>query len=201
MLNSPQNYIIFYSKRCKFSEKFLNKLYSYNVELYKNFKKIDIDTGVKLPKYVTILPTIIIPDKNSKQIMYAADNAFKWLESMEQIKKNTNTNVTNNVSKIEEFDPFQMNGFSTNYSSISNSSLCDDESLPNKNYFNVNANSNYTLGVSAPKDDIKSDKIKEDSMNRTIEDYKAQRELDIQQPPSRQGGIPQTPNFQNNIKT
>jgi hypothetical protein len=189
MDNQEQKYILFFSKRCKYCEDFMNKLYKKNIELYRMFKKIDIDSNIKLPDYIKMVPTIIVPSSNNKPVLHSADNVFKWLDSVSNnSNKGSNNQTGNGVNNlntgnngIADFDPFQMNGFSTSYSSI------NDNVLPEKNFSQYSlASMDYTLGISAPNEEKKSDKLREgDTMSRTIEDFKAQRDAEIKKPISR----------------
>jgi hypothetical protein len=49
--------ILFYSNQCKFSEKLIEYINKNNLEKY--FKMINIDNEIKIPDYITIVPTII----------------------------------------------------------------------------------------------------------------------------------------------
>src|SRR3972149_10723758 len=98
-----QNYIVFYSKKCKYSEDFLNQLHRNNIDLYKKFKHVNIDNGIKLPKFITMVPTIIIPSNNGKNTIFAGNDVFKWLDLISQQKVDQQSKPN-----INEFDPYSM---------------------------------------------------------------------------------------------
>jgi len=195
-----QNYLVFYSKQCRHSEEFLNQLHRNNIELYKQFKQINIDNkSVKLPNYIKIVPTIIIPTSSGKNTMFAGNDVFKWLDSISQQKvQQTKQSQSNNINGmtsntmgggITDFDPFQMGGFSS-YSSLEGEGAMPTEGT---GFSSFNKNMDYTLGITAPpEEEFKSDKLKSDSTSRTLEDYQAQRDRDVKPQISRQGGAPAT---------
>lgn len=75
------SYTLFYSKKCKFSGEFINKLEQF-ININMNFKKICIDNmnnNIKqyLNKYkIKAVPTIIVNNN-----VYLGYEAFKWLDS------------------------------------------------------------------------------------------------------------------------
>ena len=200
-----QNYLVFYSKKCRHSEEFLNQLHRNHLDLYKQFKQINIDnTSVKLPNYIKVVPTIIVPTVSGKNTMFAGNDVFKWLDSISQQKiqqpKQAQAQAQAQADPINgtmggginNFDPFQMGGFST-YSSLEGDMLSEGTG-----FSLFSKDRDYTLGITAPPEEaFKSDKLKSDSTARTLEDYQAERDRDIRPPIQRQGGTPAMakPNF------
>lgn len=75
------SYTLFYSKRCKFSREFINKLENYT-NINMNFKKICVDSinptvQQYLNKYkIKAVPSIVVNNN-----VYLGYEAFKWLDS------------------------------------------------------------------------------------------------------------------------
>lgn len=80
-------YILFYSKKCKYSINFINILHKINARSYFGFICVDKDikTGVRTPQTmkfmkqfsITQVPSIIVNDQK-----YVGKNALLWLRSM-----------------------------------------------------------------------------------------------------------------------
>lgn len=91
--------ILFYSKKCIHSQKFLSQLYK-NQELYNSIYKISIEEPkVKIPRNITSVPTIVIKN-NHNFITYIGDEVFDWFRSISvntfNKKYDTNTSNTSN---------------------------------------------------------------------------------------------------------
>ena len=95
--------ILFYSKKCIYSQKFLSSLYK-NQELYNKIYKISIeDTNIKIPKQVKSVPTIIIKN-NSSFVTYVGEEVFKWFRSLSVNNFNNNykANEQNMIQNTEQ---------------------------------------------------------------------------------------------------
>jgi len=93
--------ILFYSKKCIHSQKFLKQLYK-NQELYNNIFRVSIEEpSVKIPRNVTSVPTLIIKNNNNF-ITYVGDEVFDWFRSVSMQNFNSkyeNKNTPNNISQ------------------------------------------------------------------------------------------------------
>ena len=106
-------FILFYSNKCKHSQKAIQIINKYNIDI----QKICIDDNkVKLPSFLKVVPTII--DKNNPQPL-EGNNVFGWLEqhSKEVVKEVKKTESTDG---IEPFFSNEMSGYSDHYSYIGN---------------------------------------------------------------------------------
>jgi len=134
--------ILFYSKKCIHSQKFLKQLYK-NQELYNNIFKVSIEEpSVKIPRNVKSVPTLIIKNNNNF-ITYVGDEVFEWFRSVSVQNYNDkyenssnnqvgNNQVPNNPHKnnsqqsgggIQCYDPIAMSGgFSDSFSNITDAS-------------------------------------------------------------------------------
>lgn len=118
--------IIFYSKKCDYSNKMLSFLEKYN--LTNNFKLIDIDTET-IPKDITVVPTIIDSDIN-KQLK--SKEAFEYLLNMKYFNIQTNNieykkNIPDNPPIVE--DKLAMNNLYTNICEINKSNEITEAEL------------------------------------------------------------------------
>ncbi len=73
--------ILFYSKFCDHSKKFLEGLYK--TKLFNSFFRICVDVrNIKLPDFVARVPTIIVYDKNEHRHILSDKSAFEWLNQI-----------------------------------------------------------------------------------------------------------------------
>lgn len=192
-MNNSQKYVIFYSEQCQHSKDFMNQLYK-NYDLYKKFMKINVDKVAKIPKMITVVPTIIVPGIPKP----LSDNtAFMWLKSINSNNNMNNgrndtmnggnisgNNVGNNMGNnmgnngIESFDPIAMSGFSDSFSSLDNGNPLD------KNFSFV-GRSNTDMITPPDDNQMNSNKVKTDSSSRIMEDLKMQRDREVAGPVQR----------------
>ena len=91
--------ILFYSKKCIHSQKFLSQLYK-NQELYNNVFKVSIEEPtVNIPKNVKSVPTLIIKNNNNFKT-YVGEEVFDWFRSI---------SVTNFNSKYDQSNSAPQN--------------------------------------------------------------------------------------------
>ena len=76
-MNNP--YVLFFSERCRHSEKFYNLLRQHG-KLHL-FRLVCVDNLRRIPKGITSVPTIIVPGYN---VPLVGDDVFNWLESILQ---------------------------------------------------------------------------------------------------------------------
>lgn len=104
-------YILFYSNRCLHSKEFLTIL-SKDSELNQKFNKINIDTGnVRIPPYVTSVPTAIITIEG-KPNKLVGTQIFNWYKQIRAKKQETEV--------IQDWDPSTMTGYSDGFSYLEN---------------------------------------------------------------------------------
>ena len=129
-----ENYILFYSNYCNFSKKFIQELYK--TPFYEKFQKISVDKNPKIPKEITMVPTIIVP-KMPKALV--AEEAFHWLNGMKQMmikqqeqpqqrqspgqgeEKGDPTNANYSMGAVTAYSN-TMDGFSDNFSFLTDES-------------------------------------------------------------------------------
>jgi len=129
-----ENYILFYSNYCNFSKKFVQELYK--TEFYEKFQKVCVDKNPRIPKEITMVPTIIVPRLQKPLV---AEEAFHWLNGMKQMvlqQQETPQNQPQQGKSEEKGDPTNLNysmgavtaysntmdGFSDSFSFLSNES-------------------------------------------------------------------------------
>ncbi len=177
---SNQKYIIFYSNQCRYSKEFLTELYK-NVDMYRKFVKVNIDTyNGKLPAYVKSVPTIIIPE-NGKNNIYVGDDVFSWLSSLSQ--SSNGPSIAGGIVSgggIMDYDPAGMGGFSDSFAYLEK-----DKSALDKNFAFVNRQD--TSMITPPDDSaLDEDKLKKEAAGRAMEELKASRDMEVPTPRVRQ---------------
>jgi thiol-disulfide isomerase/thioredoxin len=182
-------YLLFYSKKCKYSKKFVEILYDIGEDSF--FKMVDVaKIDGKYPplvkKYrVTEVPTAIVDGQ-----MYIGQDAFKWLERK---IKNINHTVSSQDTRVNKTPV--ISGYSADISSMGLSG--SDNFLGNNSFAALNVNQkietpdadtefqktpfvlpsdNITNGNTA-KDD-RPDRVSK--MDSDLEKLLAEREIDTQ---------------------
>jgi len=192
-----QNFIIFYSKQCQYSNEFLTELYK-NIDLYRKFHKIDVNnTRVRIPANIREVPSIIVPGPHGKQSVYVGDDVFNWLSQVTQTLRQQ-SNVQSNQKNMQQssqgnepmsYDPQAMGGgWSDGFVSLT------DESPMAKSFEfigNVQGLVGTTMGngmINPPPDDgiLDKEKMKNEAAARQMEDLIAQRDREVPQPTVRQ---------------
>ena len=79
---SNSRIILYYSKNCKHSQQILNTL-SRNSHLLNKFDLVDIAVH-KPPKYITAVPSLLIPKANQEADMLVGKSVFGWLNNVIQ---------------------------------------------------------------------------------------------------------------------
>ena len=163
-------FILFYSNKCKHSQKAIQIINKYNIDI----QKICIDDNkVKLPSFLKVVPTII--DKNNPQPL-EGNNVFGWLEhhSKEVVKEVKKTESTDG---IEPFFSNEMSGYSDHYSYIGNEN-------PMEHSFQFIGDNNINTSNANVSGDNSSDKSseKEKALSSDYEKLMEQRKNDMKIP-------------------
>jgi hypothetical protein len=169
-------YILFYSNFCSNSKEFITELYK--TKYYELFMKVCVDKkNIKIPKQITSVPTIIVPNYPRP---LTGGEAFFWLEGMGRInieKEQSNLGGQQQMGgpkkKVEgEFGnqtgsdsitPFsyEMKGYSDAYTYLDNNNALD------RNFSFLNGSGNQNLGgggnIPTPKEMGEFDKKQKDS--------------------------------------
>lgn len=183
-------YLLFYSDQCNDSKQFLSELYK-NIDLYRTFIKINIDTQrIKIPNYITHVPAIIVPNqKTGKKDIYQGDGPFQWLDSLSKRSGSSGGSaVSNQPGGVADFDPAGMSGFSDSYTFL-------DDTDPRDKQFTFLGKQNDTL-ITPPDDGLlnDSDKKGKEGMDRALEELQRARDASVPPPINRQGGA-SLPNY------
>ncbi len=176
-MNNQNQYILFYSANCSHSQTFLNMLQK-NPGLYNKFIKISVDDRkYKLPSFLTVVPTLVIPSQNGRMILTNND-VFKWLESKSSQSNTNNASNSNNanmsntteVKNSGEIQPYfssEMGGYSDQYSYLENAN-------PMSHSFAFLGDGNNKINT--PKDE---DLAKKDDLSKQFERFKNMRDSDV----------------------
>lgn len=119
-------YVIYYSNFCNNSKDLLKELGERS--LLQNFEKICVDNinklGIKLPNFLTDVPTILVPDYNKPLI---GIDAFKWIKwKLRKMNKNEG-----------DLNPYEDDGFSNAFSSLTDN---DNHTSSNSNFTSLASN-------------------------------------------------------------
>ena len=177
------NSVIFYSKKCKYSNKALKIISENNIPI----KPICIDDkSVKLPSFLKVVPTII---EQGTDRPLEGDFVFKWLESRIKKPMNSSSSSTNpqltssnpqtDNSQIQPFFSNEMSGYSDGYSYLNN------ESPMNHSYEFLNgipSNNQNNNQMTPQMNSNQNSSEKEDQFNKDYENYLKSRNLDIPMP-------------------
>lgn len=124
--------ILFYSNRCEGSKQLISMMQDEN--LLRFFHLICTDNNPKIPKQITITPTLII---RSIPTPYVAGDAFNWFSKIKQWKinmvlKKAQQNYQEDISdELLGFSNSEMNGISDIFSFFSMDVLKEcQESFP-----------------------------------------------------------------------
>ena len=105
-------YILFYSDKCKYCTDLIQILYK-NQELYEKIIKIDINKkNINIPQYIKSVPSMLI-NVNNKRSLLCGNDLFQWCDKTTG-SNNQNNSAGNNVDSIKDWDPTAMGG--TSYS-------------------------------------------------------------------------------------
>lgn len=119
---------IFYSKYCQNCKDFLQELYK-TEDLYAKFNKICVDGKKNIPKQITSVPTIIVPQIQKPLV---GEEAFFWLDGMKKMVDASrsqpqqppsmqdgpkNLQGTESMGGVSAFS-YELGGFSDTYSTL-----------------------------------------------------------------------------------
>jgi hypothetical protein len=142
--------LLYYSNQCKHSNDILELIQSNN--LHNNFNLINISKN-QVPNYIKSVPSLIIPKGDGEADLLVGSNLFKWINSSflnkqmpskqqqpnyiqesngkkqinhDELNKQAESNLAKNEKKdISDYEPGTMNGFSDNFSFISDDGPID----------------------------------------------------------------------------
>lgn len=139
--------LLYYSNRCKHSNDILKIIQANN--LINNFSLIDISQN-QVPNYIKSVPSLLIPKGNGEADLLVGSNLFKWINNSflnkqgsqqqnyihesngkkqinhEELNKQAASNLAKNEKKdISDYEPGTMNGFSDNFSFLSDNGPID----------------------------------------------------------------------------
>jgi len=153
--------IIFYSNKCSYCSQIMNLMQEFNI--LGNFVKICIDDRrIKIPKQITKVPTLIVPDCNTPLvdqfvynwvIKYAPSNnnsSFNDNQNRVQDNNNQNQNSQNQDTQDKDILPFnkmEMTGYSDKFAYLENDTPLDHS------YSYLNDNSKSDIKINTPSDD------------------------------------------------
>jgi len=187
--------ILYYSKECKHSRQILST-FSQNTQILNKFDLVDIAQNAP-PKYITAVPSLLIPKDNGEADMLVGKSVFEWLNNLLQQHQAQQQQQQQPPGQqqhppgqqppqqqpsggISDFDPCTMNGFSDNFSFLG-----DGNDKPIDHNFSflgggdenlINPSQVQNSGGGGPsKDGKKSD------MERAYEQFKNNRDTDIPQ--------------------
>lgn len=112
-----ESYTLYFSQRCKFSMKFLEKLKS-SPELFQKCKKIEISSARgQLPPYIKSVPSLVIT-VNGKSSLLVNKDLFNWLNSKMNTNQNNQQQPQGGNGQILDWDVCAMGGgtYSDNFS-------------------------------------------------------------------------------------
>ena len=191
---SNSRIILYYSKNCKHSQQILNTL-SRNSHLLNKFDLVDIAVH-KPPKYITAVPSLLIPKANQEADMLVGKSVFGWLNNVIQSGQQQNQQhqmqqqphpshqqmqqqppTPPQQQGISDFDPCTMNGFSDNFSFLGN----DNKSAPMDHNFSFLSSGNDKLinpNQFQNNNDQGGNKIKSE-MEQRMEQLKQARDAEV----------------------
>jgi hypothetical protein len=163
-------FILFYSNKCKHSQKAIQIINKNNIDI----QKICIDDNkIKLPSFLKVVPTII--DKENPQPL-EGNNVFGWLEqhSRKEVKE---VQKTGSPDGIEPFFSNEMSGYSDHYSYIGNEN-------PMEHSFQFIGDNNINTSNQNVSGNDSSDKSseKEKALSSDYERLMEQRKSDVNIP-------------------
>ena len=136
---ADNHHVIYYSNFCDNSKDLLKELTEKS--LLNNFEKICVDDitklNIKLPHFLTAVPTILVPDYSKPLI---GVDAFKWIKWK---LKQLNQGETN-------LNPYEDDYFSNSFSSISSSNTA---SASNSNFTSLDNNDKI---INQSQDELKN---------------------------------------------
>ena len=177
--------ILYYSKECKHSRQILST-FSQNSQILNKFDLVDIAQNAP-PKYITAVPSLLIPKNNGEADMLVGKSVFEWLNNLLQQTSNQHQQQQAPQQQqqpsggISDFDPCTMNGFSDNFSFLG-----DGNSKPIDHNFSFLGGGNDNLinpsQVQNSGDGGSGNDGKKSDMERAYEQFKNSRDNDIPQP-------------------
>ena len=141
--------LLYYSNRCKHSNDVLQLIQAHN--LHNHFNLLDIAKN-QVPNYIKSVPSLLIPKGNGEADLLVGSNLFKWINNSflnkqmpqqqqqnfvqetngkkqinhEALNKQAASNLAKNEKKdISDYEPGTMNGFSDNFSFLSDDGPID----------------------------------------------------------------------------
>jgi hypothetical protein len=185
-------YILFYSNFCSNSKEFITELYK--TKYYELFMKVCVDKkDIKIPKQITAVPTIIVPNYPRP---LTGGEAFFWLEGMgriniqnessnkvvQQVQKKKVEGEFSNQTGSDSITPFsyEMKGYSDAYTYLDNNNALD------RNFSFLNGSGNQNMGsgnIPTPKEMGEFDKKQKDSeVSQAYERLMEERNRDFKGP-------------------
>jgi len=178
--------ILFYSDKCQFSLKFIEKLKEQQL-LYNSvspsphqFKLINVMETKNIPENIKSIPTIIVQNIN---VPLSGSDAFNWVDNFKFFYRETNNiNKTKNIENIKIQVDNTMNAESIkNKKSDEYANLKDedDDKITKTKYNGVNQNISIT-NLDSLKETIHEDKINGELQNKKVDDLIEQRKYQMQ---------------------
>jgi hypothetical protein len=157
-MNNNNKYILFYSNFCNNSKEFITQLYK--TKYYELFMKVCVDKkDIKIPKQITAVPTIIVPNYPRP---LTGGEAFFWLEGMGKIESTKETTMQQkpgmpkkkvegefgNQTGSESIIPFssEMGGYSDSYTYLDNGNALD------RSFSFLSGSGNHGGSIPTPKE-------------------------------------------------
>ena len=165
---SNNNLVLFYSNKCIHSKEFLTLLHKDNT-LNNQTTKVNVDNpNIKLPPYITSVPSLIINDNNKPNLL-VGKKIFDWYNQKHK------QNISNN--SIMDWDPQTMSGYSDGFSYLENNDVMKKaySFLDDNEKINTPDESNYDNNSS------KSGQVKS-QLDNDYENYMNQRSNEVAAP-------------------
>ena len=145
-MSGRSDYLFFYSPRCQHSKQLLS-LFERDSELERLFVKVNVENkGIKIPKCVTKVPSVIIPFRGRPSLLTGKTNILQWYQDLrnpsnrnsqqqqpqqqqqqfqpqqqqQQYQPQQQQEQMKSSQQITDYDPITMNGYSDTFSFINN---------------------------------------------------------------------------------
>lgn len=182
--------ILFYSKKCKYSNEILNTLKQYpNINEKMNLKLADIENPkLKLPSFIKQVPSLLVITNGNKDLL-VGDRVNQWLKlNIERLtpknpqqgqhqQNQSNTQTGAKPGGIADFDPMEMAGFSDKYSYL------EGDTYISRNFCHINEQ--YKIDT-VQDQNLSSSNEKKNKLDNDYERLMAQRKMDMPHAPARQ---------------
>lgn len=173
-----QEYILYYSERCKFSNNFLTKIKT-NPKIFNSMTKIEISkTRRPIPPYIKSVPSLLITS-NGQTNLLVNKNLFDWCNANSQSSQGSGGG--GGGGGIMDWDPMAMSGGS--YSDTF--SFIDNNNATEKNFSFLDTS---TQQINCPQDDsqyAKGEDYNKKPINQDLEKLMEQRRQDVPSGPAR----------------